>query len=83
MPSVSLPGNWLEEGEMDLMFYKKHIIFHIMDRCIRLAEAREIFDKERDTLINAYYFCWIAHHGPFQVLYSDGEGGMNNETAKA
>ena len=54
-----------------------------MDRCIRLAEAREVPDRERDTLINAYYFCWIAHHGPFQVLYSDGEGGLNNDTAKA
>eukprot|EP00959_Pyramimonas_sp_CCMP1952_P306162 6407359-Pyramimonas_sp.AAC.1 len=29
LPSVSLPGDWLDEGEMDLMFYKKRSIFHI------------------------------------------------------
>eukprot|EP00959_Pyramimonas_sp_CCMP1952_P015409 326553-Pyramimonas_sp.AAC.1 len=46
LPSVSLPGNWLDEGEMDLMFYKKRTIFHIMDGCIRLAAGQEISDRE-------------------------------------
>eukprot|EP00959_Pyramimonas_sp_CCMP1952_P415464 8705361-Pyramimonas_sp.AAC.1 len=44
--SVSLPGNWLDEGEVDLMFYKKRTTFHIMDRCIRLAAGQEISDRE-------------------------------------
>ena len=82
LPSVSLPGKFCEEGELDLMFYKRHIIFHILDRCIRLAAGQEIPDKERDTLIDAYYYCWLAHHYPFQTLYSDGEGGLNNDAAK-
>eukprot|EP00959_Pyramimonas_sp_CCMP1952_P245574 5132773-Pyramimonas_sp.AAC.1 len=46
LPSVSLPGNWLDEGEMDLIFYKKRTIFHIIDRCIRLAAGQEISDRE-------------------------------------
>ena len=65
-----------------MMFYKKHIIFHIMDRCIRLAAGLEIPDRERDTLIDAYYYCWLAHHDPFGTLYSVGEGGLNNDQAK-
>eukprot|EP00959_Pyramimonas_sp_CCMP1952_P034523 723844-Pyramimonas_sp.AAC.1 len=83
LPSVSPPGNWLDEGEVDLMFYNKRIIFHIMDRCIRLTAGQEVPDKERETILNAYHYCWIAYHGPFKVLHSDGEGALNNDTAKA
>eukprot|EP00959_Pyramimonas_sp_CCMP1952_P427693 8957566-Pyramimonas_sp.AAC.1 len=54
-----------------------------MDRCIRLAAGQEIPDKERDAILDAYHYCWIAYHGPFKVLYSDGEGALKNETAKA
>eukprot|EP00959_Pyramimonas_sp_CCMP1952_P043898 917177-Pyramimonas_sp.AAC.1 len=68
---------------MDLIFYKKRAIFHIMDLCIRLAAGQEISDRERDTILDAYHYCWIAYHGPFKVLCSDGEGALNNDAAKA
>eukprot|EP00959_Pyramimonas_sp_CCMP1952_P296920 6211761-Pyramimonas_sp.AAC.1 len=54
-----------------------------MDRCIRLAAGQEIPDRERDFILDAYNYCWIAYLGPFKVLYSDGEGALKNETAKA
>eukprot|EP00959_Pyramimonas_sp_CCMP1952_P106401 2224346-Pyramimonas_sp.AAC.1 len=54
-----------------------------MDRWIRLAAGRDIPDKKRDALLDAYHYCWIAHRGPFKALYSDGEGALNNGTAKA
>eukprot|EP00959_Pyramimonas_sp_CCMP1952_P383200 8029546-Pyramimonas_sp.AAC.1 len=54
-----------------------------MDRCIRLAAGQEVPDKERETILDAYHYCWIDYHGPFKVLYSGGEGALNNETAKA
>eukprot|EP00959_Pyramimonas_sp_CCMP1952_P384842 8065708-Pyramimonas_sp.AAC.1 len=54
-----------------------------MDRCIRLAAGQEIPDRERDTILDGYHYCWIAYHRPFKVLYSDGEDALNNETAKA
>ena len=34
------------------------------------------------TIINAYRTCW-AQHGPAKILYSDGEGALNNDAAKA
>eukprot|EP00959_Pyramimonas_sp_CCMP1952_P114207 2388042-Pyramimonas_sp.AAC.1 len=46
LPSASLPGNWLDEGEVDLMFHKKRTTFHIMDRCFRLAAGQEVPDRE-------------------------------------
>eukprot|EP00959_Pyramimonas_sp_CCMP1952_P358638 7509497-Pyramimonas_sp.AAC.1 len=65
------------------MFDKKRTIFHVTDRCIRLAAGQEISDRERDAILDAYHYCWIAYHGPFKALYSDGEGALNNDTAKA
>eukprot|EP00959_Pyramimonas_sp_CCMP1952_P379043 7939818-Pyramimonas_sp.AAC.1 len=54
-----------------------------MDRCIRLAAGEETSDRERDAILDAYHYCWIAYHGPFKVLHSDGEGALNNDTVKA
>ena len=53
LPSLSLPGKFLDEAECDLFIYKQHIVFHIIDRCIRWAAGREIPNKERATLIDA------------------------------
>eukprot|EP00959_Pyramimonas_sp_CCMP1952_P266716 5576345-Pyramimonas_sp.AAC.1 len=54
-----------------------------MDRRIRLAACQEISDRERDTILDPYHYCWIAYQGPFEVMYSDGEGALNNDAAKA
>ena len=83
MPSVSLPTRFNQECECDLLFYKRHIAFHIMDRAIRLADGCEIPNKERDTLLEAYTTAWVQRQGPAQVLYSDAEGGFHNDTAKS
>ena len=83
MPSVSLPGRFNEEVECDLFFYKQeHIVFHIIDRCIRWAAGTEIPDKTMHTVLDAYHTTWMQH-GPAKILYSDGEGALNNDTAKA
>eukprot|EP00959_Pyramimonas_sp_CCMP1952_P142034 2973217-Pyramimonas_sp.AAC.1 len=34
------------------------------------------------TILDAYHQCWMKF-GPAKVLYSDGEGALNNDTAKA
>ena len=65
------------------MFYKRKIAFHIIDRAIRLSDGCEIENKETQTLLDAYTTTWYQRNGPFKVLYSDGEKGLNNETAKA
>ena len=80
--SVSLPTKFNEEGECDLMFYKRKIAFNIIDRAIRLGDGCEIENKETRTLLEAYTTTWYQRNGPFRVLYSDGEKGLNNEEAK-
>ena len=79
MPSLSLPTKFNEQGECDLMFYKRNIGFHIIDRAIRLSGGCPVPDRYAETLLNAYCTSWFQIHGPFQVLYSDGELGLNNQ----
>ena len=54
MPSLSLPTKFNEQGECDLMFYKRHIAFHITDREIRLSDGCQVSDRFAETLLNAY-----------------------------
>ena len=76
MSSVSLPTKFNEEGECDLLFYKRKIAFRIIDRALRLSDGCEIPNKERDTLLDAYVTSWVQSKGPFKVLYMDGEKGL-------
>ena len=68
MPSISLPTKFNTEGECDLMFYKRKIAFHIIDRTIRLSDGCEIQDRHKDTLLDAYATSWVQRHGPLQSL---------------
>ena len=81
--SISLPSKFNEKGQCDIMFYKRQMAWHIIDECIRLSDGCHIPDKECGTLLNAYATTWVQRHGPFQILSSDGEPGLNNETAIA
>ena len=82
LPSTSLPSKFNEEVECDLMFYKnEHIVFHIIDRCIRFAACTEIPDKKMHTVLKAYITCWHQHE-PAKVLYSDGEGALASDISK-
>eukprot|EP00959_Pyramimonas_sp_CCMP1952_P300136 6277933-Pyramimonas_sp.AAC.1 len=83
VPSTALPGKCNEEIECDFMFYKQeHHISHISDRCIRSATGVEIPGMMMTSILDAYHQCWMQL-GPAKVLYSDGEGALNNDTAKA
>ena len=81
MPSISISTKFNEEVETDLMFYKKHIGFHIIDRAIRLSDGCEVSDKKEPTLLDAYSTVWFQRHGGAKFLYTDGESGLTNETA--
>eukprot|EP00959_Pyramimonas_sp_CCMP1952_P252589 5277467-Pyramimonas_sp.AAC.1 len=82
MPSTALPGEFNDEVECDLMFCKQEQIFHIIDRCMRYATGMEIPGKTMTTILDAYHQCWMQI-GPAEVFYFDGEGALNNGTAKA
>ena len=83
MPSVEITTKFNQAGECDLMFYKRSIAFHIIDRAIRLSGGSHVTDKTTETLLTAYATTWVHWNGPFELLYSDGELGLNNADAIA
>jgi len=83
MPSLSLPTKFNEQGECDLFFYKTYIAFHIIDRAIRLSDGKEVPSRHSQHLLDAYATSWVQRNGPFGILYSDGELGLNNEASIA
>ena len=80
---MSLPTKFNDNGECDLLFYKRNIAYHMIDCAIRLSDGCEIQNKETATLLDAYVESWYKRNGPFKVLTSDGELGLNNDEAKA
>ena len=76
MPSYQISTKFNQHGETDLMFYKKNIGFHIIDRAIRLSDGCQIESKHGHDIINAYVTTWYQRNGPFEVLYTDGESGL-------
>ena len=62
-----------EQVECDLLFYKKHIILHMMCRCIRWHAAKVIPNREMPTLVQAIDDCWVGIHGAMKQFIMDGE----------
>ncbi len=52
-----------EHVEMDLMFYKKFIVCHFIDRASRWHAAKMVDNKEDTTLVEALLTTWIQIHG--------------------
>ena len=52
---AEIKGNVKDGGKglVDLMFYKRNIAVHIIDRAIRLSDGCEVQDKHKDTLLDA------------------------------
>ena len=74
--SVEVADNFNNQVECDLMFVGKHIIFHMLDRCLRWHAAKVIPGKQEDTLITALDELWVSIHGPPKELIMDGESGL-------
>ncbi len=83
MPTVEITTKFNEKRECDLMFYKRYIAFHAIDRAIRLSDGCQVTDRHSETRLNAYATTWVQGNGPFKTLYSDGELGLNNPTSTA
>ena len=72
--SVSMAFN--EHLEVDLLFYREHIIFHGLDRATRWHSATAVASKEGEVLFEALSTCWLNTFGPPKFLICDGEGGL-------
>ena len=73
---------------MDLLFYHKEVICHLIDRCTRWHAACILKGnlegkgkKTTESLLDAVFVIWLAIFGPPQFLYVDGESGIINKEA--
>ena len=71
--TLSVSTKFNEQVEADLLFYKKHVILHLICRCIRWHAARVVPDKSMESLIQAIDEMWVSHHGPMKEFIIDGE----------
>ena len=76
VPSMRLATAFNELVEVDLMFYKQHIILSMIDRASRWHAAKEVPNREGETLFDSIMTTWIGIHGPMKELISDGELGV-------
>ena len=74
--TAEIPDSFNAQVECDLVFYKKHIIFQLIDRCTRWHAAKQVENREDDTLIRALDELWMSTHGPPAELISDSETGI-------
>ena len=80
-PIVGLPmaTKFQETVAMDLKFYDKKIILHLIDLCTRLTAATVIKDKNPTTVIEAILEIWISVYGSCGNFLADNGGEFANE----
>ena len=74
--SIDLVDTINQRVECDLVFIDSHVIFHMLDRCVRWHATKVITNEEADTLIEALDDIWFSIHGPPKELIMDNEHGL-------
>ena len=71
--SVNVAESFNLQVELDLMFYRDKVIFHMIDRCTRWHATKEVPSKHTDPMLQAIAEVWVAIHGPPKEIICDGE----------
>ena len=61
------------------MFYKTHMVWHMLDRADRWHAGIELISKDASGLRDAVHRTWISIYGPFKFLVIDGERGTTSQ----
>eukprot|EP00438_Fugacium_kawagutii_P035880 Skav204682 [mRNA] locus=scaffold1284:96116:106049:- [translate_table: standard] len=83
IPTLRMTTAFNEHVEVDLMFYREHVIFHLICCGTRWHAATVIQSKQEQELLTALNRTWVSIHGPMQQLISDGESGLTSERVQA
>jgi len=67
------------EVEADIMFYKRLIVWNMVDRADRWHACHLLADKSAPRIQDAISQCWIKIWGAPTFLIIDGEGGAHDE----
>ena len=81
-PSIELAERQNEQIEGDILFFREHMVWHMVDRADRWHASTAIPTKTTAALLEAISRCWIQVFGPFKILIVDGEAGLASAEAK-
>ena len=79
--STRLPEAFNKEVQMDLLFYKTHIILHCIDACTRWTSVHMLPNREPSSIVDGFAACWLRLFGPPATVLSDQEGGLISDLA--
>ena len=79
-PVVGLPlaSKFQECVAMDLKFYNKHILLHLIDHATRLSASSVLASKKTEKIIESILQNWIAVYGTAEKFLSDNGGEFCN-----
>ena len=79
-PSVGLPlaSSFNEVVAMDLKFFEKSIILHLIDHVTRFSVAVIVKSKRPEDIIDGIFKCWITVFGPPKKFLTDNGGEFAN-----
>jgi hypothetical protein len=80
--AIDLPDTFNQQVEGDIMFYERHMIYHLLDRCTRWHAATVLPDKTAASLMNALSSLWITQFGAPKELIHDEERGTTAEVTQ-
>ena len=72
--SSSLTAHFNEDMQVDLLFWKTHVVLHMIDVCLRFAVATNIANRTTEVVLEAITKFWFRTFGPPQRITSDHEG---------
>lgn len=78
--STRLPETFNKEVQIDLLFYKTHVILHCIDACTRWTAVSLLANREPSSIIDGFAACWVRLFGPPTTVLSDQEGGLITDT---
>ena len=65
--------------QWDILFYRQHMISHLLDEAVRWSAGSVLAHKDAPSLIKAIAQDWIRTNGPMKVLIADGEKCLASE----
>ena len=74
--STRLAETFNKEVQMDLLFYKTHVVLHCIDSCTRWTSVSLLPNREPSSIIDGFANCWVRLFGPPTNILSDQEGGL-------
>ena len=83
IPTLRMTTAFNEHVEADLMFYREHVIFHLICCGTRWHAATVVQTKQEQELLTALNRIWMSIHGPMQQLITDGESALTSDRVQA